>query len=1316
MSHASETTRTFNCPDCDFSSSSQTGLCCHRTKSHRTDSSSVKSVSVVRYYPEGKNFICCLCGNTMLNYPNLKRHFQTIHPDTVLSTTIRCLVCNKDFSNAQAASVHCKRAHGVSKTDPINPPSPTPIMSCIDTNLGPSATSDVSGESFSFPGVGLRRSTRRARNNNHPSSVDQSILPSCASQPSLASYDLTPNKLTSPANQSKSQGKIHGPCRPNDFPNQPDINSSSFSRFIRECENIPPSIPERIPQTVGLTSSPISATKTTVPTANEPSRFSLPASGPSPRTYQRDRTSNRRYRKPTSADFFSPRWLQHSPSPSSPAAQADVSDIPLNFTTSSNGSTNEEQPPVYSEVFPSPNHDDICTQSQPTDLPAASDLSAKKDLFKDKWTDIFSSDITWSEFCSNCDQFAVETRSLALEMAANFSPTSHRRKPLQRCNRPSGRRPAFRHRPLLLNPAEAQRIQTLYRHSKKKAARKILSPNCPSYSGSIESAESFFRNTFSLRNCDITSLQNKLNDLTTPAPIDDSLFSPPTNKEIRRKLSSSANTSPGPDCVEYRHLKRVDPSCSILSLLFNHCFKRRDVPPAWKSATTVLIHKKDSTDDPSNFRPIALMSCLYKLVMGIIAKRLTSWAIDNDLMSKEQKSARPSEGCYEHSFLLQSIIADARRSHKNVFVAWLDLRNAFGSIPHSAISTTLTHIGVPLPLIEMICNSYSGATTRIRTSTGFTADIPILSGVKQGCPLSPIIFNLTIDLILRAIKQTASDIGPAKVHDIPFSVLAYADDLVVISRKKDRLQKLLNAASSTATDLGLSFRPDKCASISLTCSNSSVCSFELNEFLVQDKPIPPLDRENPYKYLGVPIGLIHDPDNIFDLVQDLTRDLESIEKSLLAPWQKLDMIRTFLQPSLTFALRSGFPKKEHLLVYRSHLVATVRRICALPTRASASYIFAHKRVGGLGLLDPTLEADVQAIIHGVKMLSCSDPTVRNIANAEVNQTVRLASRSNPTPALKSKYLSSLPDNRLTNLRYNIQSLWTRVRKSSRNLGVEIQFKDNGLPVLSTETTGSVLAKEASRFLHFHVQDRFASSLLALPDQGKVGRALTTDTFANGSTWQYNGINIRFRDWRFIHRARLNCLPVNNVKCRWSNSCSKCRHCDSVETLPHVLCHCRPNMPSILRRHNAIVDRIVNAVKCGTITTDQQVSAANSRLRPDIIVEDDNKVLIIDVCCPFDNNAEALRDAEQRKLNKYEGLKQFFVGQGKQCQVFGFVVGALGSWHPANENVLRELGMSKRYRSLFRKLCCTDAIQGSTNIYREHLGLTDGSPVPVDNSE
>ena len=142
MSHSSEATLTFNCPDCNFSSSSQGGLCRHRTKSHRTNSSAVKLVSVARSYPEGKKFICCLCGNTMLNYPNFKRHFQSVHPETVLSTTFHCSICDKDLPNAQAASIHCKHAHGVSKMDPNISQSPTPIMSCPDINL--STTSDVS--------------------------------------------------------------------------------------------------------------------------------------------------------------------------------------------------------------------------------------------------------------------------------------------------------------------------------------------------------------------------------------------------------------------------------------------------------------------------------------------------------------------------------------------------------------------------------------------------------------------------------------------------------------------------------------------------------------------------------------------------------------------------------------------------------------------------------------------------------------------------------------------------------------------------------------------------------------------------------------------------------------------------------------------------------------------------------------------------------------------------------------------------------------------------------------------------------------------
>ena len=137
-----------------------------------------------------------------------------------------------------------------------------------------------------------------------------------------------------------------------------------------------------------------------------------------------------------------------------------------------------------------------------------------------------------------------------------------------------------------------------------------------------------------------------------------------------------------------------------------------------------------------------------------------------------------------------------------------------------------------------------------------------------------------------------------------------------------------------------------------------------------------------------------------------------------------------------------------------------------------------------------------------------------------------------------------------------------------------------------------------------------------------------------------------------------------------------------------------------------VDRLSNAIRSGEVITDRTVADTNSNLRPDIIIKQDNRISIIDVCCPFDNNHEALSDAENRKLNKYDHLKHHFISKGLNCEVFGFVIGALGSWYPKNEAVLRNLGMTRSYKSLFRKLCCTDVIQGSTNIYRKHLGIED----------
>ena len=282
--------------------------------------------------------------------------------------------------------------------------------------------------------------------------------------------------------------------------------------------------------------------------------------------------------------------------------------------------------------------------------------------------------------------------------------------------------------------------------------------------------------------------------------------------------------------------------------------------------------------------------------MGVLAKRLTRWSIQAWVLFDEQKSARPSEGCYEHTYLLKSLVADACCKEAKLYLVWLD-----------------RHIGVPVDMVCLIMNAYMGATSVSKPPNGDTPGILLRAGVKQVCPLSPILFNLCIKLILRMVKAKAKKLRPGacKYFDLLISCLAYADDLVLIAQSPRALHKLLNEASDAATILGLSFRPDKC-SLSLVTDGCQTVRTEQTAFTIQGTQFPALENEESYRYLGVPVGLIHNIDDIPNIVPCLIRDLEVIRSSLLAPWQKLDPIRTFIQPCLTYALGAGNPLKKSL--------------------------------------------------------------------------------------------------------------------------------------------------------------------------------------------------------------------------------------------------------------------------------------------------------------------------------------------------------------------------------------------------------------------
>ena len=279
-----------------------------------------------------------------------------------------------------------------------------------------------------------------------------------------------------------------------------------------------------------------------------------------------------------------------------------------------------------------------------------------------------------------------------------------------------------------------------------------------------------------------------------------------------------------------------------------------------------------------------------------------------------------------------------------------------------------------------------------------------------------------------------------KLHGNPIYVLAYADDLVLISRTRDGLQTLLDDVSAAAKILNLSFRPDKCASLSLTCGKREQSRVSNSVFSVQDGNIPTLLKEESYRYLGVPIGLLYDATDMNAITNKLIKDLEKIRDSLLAPWQKLDAIRTFIQPCITYALRTCPVSRESLKNYRSKLIDVLRSICNLPKRATTHYLFTARSVGGLGLQDPFDERHVQSIVHTIKILSASDPLIKNISKGQLSSVVYRCFHRDPSDDEVDAFLSGSLDGELSNhsASNNSQTLRSRCRISSRALKVKIK--------------------------------------------------------------------------------------------------------------------------------------------------------------------------------------------------------------------------------------------------------------------------------------
>ncbi|GBN56622.1 RNA-directed DNA polymerase from mobile element jockey [Araneus ventricosus] len=381
--------------------------------------------------------------------------------------------------------------------------------------------------------------------------------------------------------------------------------------------------------------------------------------------------------------------------------------------------------------------------------------------------------------------------------------------------------------------------------------------------------------------------------------------------ELHTALSVIKHTSPGPDEVTYSMLQHLSEH-SLLNILymFNRIWKEHVFPDCWKHAFIIPIPKpgKDP-QDPLNYRPIALTSCMCKLFERIVNVRLVHILEMNEYISPFQSGFRKSRSTIDNLISLETDIRVAFLKRNNLVSIFFDIYKAYDRTWRYGIMKNLYDLGFRGNLPIFVQNFLKQRFFRVRLGNTFSNIFCQEEGVPQGCVLSVTLFVLAINPILSVIPQTVQK--SLYVDDLHIS--CYARNMQLIERQ---LQTAINNVVEWSNKSGFTISAQKTIGIHF-CKRPLHPDPELSLSGV------PIRFQDNYKFLGI----------VFDKRLTFLPHIASLRKRCL---RSLNILRTLSNTSW------GADRSCLLRVYRSIIRSMIDYGSVVYGSARPSYL---KRLG-----------------------------------------------------------------------------------------------------------------------------------------------------------------------------------------------------------------------------------------------------------------------------------------------------------------------------------------------------------------------------------
>ena len=667
--------------------------------------------------------------------------------------------------------------------------------------------------------------------------------------------------------------------------------------------------------------------------------------------------------------------------------------------------------------------------------------------------------------------------------------------------------------------------------------------------------------------------------------------------------------------------------------------------------------------------------------------------------------------------MIWEAIQRAKAGKLNLDVVWLDLANAYGSVPHQMIQLALRMYHVPESIQVMLEDYFSGFRMRFTTSSYTTDWINLEIGIAMGCTISPILFVMAMEVILKAAEGSA---GPANLGDGCYMppLKAFMDDTTILCSEEDETRRVLHRLDDLMNWCRMKFKPKKSRSISVRKGKIE----EATTFTVANQQIPTVSQE-PVKSLGRWYdSSMKDTKRGQEALEMATEGLAAINKCGLQGKFKVWCLQFMLIPKLLWPLLVYEIPSSTVETMEAKINKFTRKWLGVPPGLTDVAMYCRKSKLKLPLksileeykcgkarLSSMLEDSDDPVVRSVQ------PTIKTGRKWKVDEAVNQAK-----DCLRMKEVIGQTQTDRKGLGSTAAKWWSKAEGKERRDMIIDEIRQN----------------EDSMRVQKAVQQ---------PQQGQWTK--WDDAIQKSLTWNdiWHMAPLRIS---FLIRAVYDLLPSNANLVRWGKrEDPTCPLCQGRQTTEHVLSSCKVALSQgrYTWRHNRVLQELASVISTakghGTVPEtnvvfkteggrktwqgrsvktshrislldgcdDWEVSAdlpewdshpdiiKKTKLRPDIVIHSasSKQIIMVELTVPYESRIE---EAHIYKKEKYQDLSKELEEAGYKSKVMPVEIGARGFAATSAYNLLSKLSICGRKRTKALRLLAEIAENSSRWIW------------------